>query len=85
MRTLEPPVSTRRELVFSACELAAAGFFGWLFHERYWRWRDCIEAAKSSCITPDGGNLTAGGAFWSVFAIGFLVAGAVRLWRLRRR
>lgn len=23
-------------------------FFAWLFHERYWKWRSCIDAALSS-------------------------------------
>ena len=84
MKTLEPSRSPRRELVLALLELSAAGLFGWLFRERYWRWRDCIAAAKSSCVTPDGDNLTSGGALWSLFALAFLVAAAIRLARLLR-
>lgn len=50
--------------------------FGLLFYTRYWIWRDCIAASQSSCATPDGGNVTAGGMVWGVIALGFL-AGAI--------
>jgi hypothetical protein len=61
-----------------------AGGFCWLFLTRYWFYRECIEAAASSCITPDGVNLIAGGAFWIVPAIGFAVVALVK-WPRRRR
>ena len=69
---------------FVALVLLAVGLvFGWLFFDRYWFWRDCIAASQSSCVTPDGANLTAGGAFWSVFSLGFLLAAAIVFMRRR--
>lgn len=55
--------------------------FWFAFYVRYWAWRECIEQAKSSCITTDGDNLIGGGAFWSVPAFFFTLAA---LWRLAR-
>ncbi|AIC25674.1 hypothetical protein IE4771_CH00513 [Rhizobium etli bv. mimosae str. IE4771] len=60
-------------------------FFGWLFYERYWRFRDCISQALSSCLTPDGGNLTQGGALWGGFAGLFLLLAMISAWRIFRR
>ncbi|WP_159950417.1 hypothetical protein [Rhizobium sp. 18065] len=51
-----------------------AALFGFIFYTRYWIWRDCIAASQSSCLTPDGSNLTAGGMVWGVIAFGFLAA-----------
>lgn len=50
--------------------LLAAGS-AWLFYQRYWLYRDCIDAALSSCLTPEGDNLTSGGMFWGGFALVF--------------
>ena len=63
--------------------LALALFFAWLFYIRYWKYRDCIEAAESSCILPDGDSLTSGGFVWGLFAILFAVAVLVS-WLLSR-
>jgi hypothetical protein len=52
-----------------------AGLFAYVFYIRYWQWRECIEAALSSCLTPDGDNLTQGGMMWAVPALGFLLVG----------
>jgi hypothetical protein len=57
--------------------ILAAGF-GWLFYVRYWKWRDCIAAALSSCVTPEGDNLISGGMIWGLPALLFLAA-ALRL------
>lgn len=65
--------------------LALAGLFVWLFYERYWRWRECIDEALSSCVAPDGDNLTAGGLFWSLPATIFLLSALRNLYRWRRR
>jgi hypothetical protein len=54
--------------------LVLAGAFGWLFYERYWKWRECIREALSSCLTPDGDNLTAGGMLRGVIAAILAVA-----------
>lgn len=59
--------------------LFLSGCFWWLFYVRYWKYRDCIAEALSSCITPDGDNLIQGGALWSVFGAMFLVLGLLRL------
>ncbi|MEB2843031.1 hypothetical protein GAO09_27185 [Rhizobiales bacterium RZME27] len=70
---------------FAGLLLLAIGLaFGWLFFDRYWLWRDCIAASQSSCMTPDGANLTSGGAIWSVFSIAFLMASAIVFLRGRR-
>lgn len=70
-------------LVFAAVYLALAGMFAWLFYVRYWKWRDCIAEAMSSCITPEGDNLIEGGQMWLLFSLGFAVASIRRvvLWR----
>lgn len=73
-------MSPQRVLV-AGC-LALSALAGWLFYARYWRWRDCIREAHSSCITPDGDNLTSGGMLWGLFAL-ILAAAALRL-ALRR-
>ncbi|MEL1263912.1 hypothetical protein [Pseudoxanthomonas putridarboris] len=55
-------------------------FFWWLFHERYLKHADCIEAlANSSCITPEGDNLTSGGILWALVAILFGLLAAIFL------
>ena len=59
-------------------------FFAWLWYARYWKWRDCIEAAESSCVLPDGDNLTGGGMVWGLFAILFALAAFVS-WLSSRR
>ena len=62
-------------LLFRGCiYLGLAVFFGYVFYIRYWKYRDCIEQAMSSCITPEGDNLIEGGAMWSVFAVLLLFA-----------
>lgn len=66
------------------CGLLAA-FFAWLFYERYWKWRDCIREAVSSCVTAEGDNLIPGGAMWSVFAGLFLVLALAAAWGVRGR
>ena len=37
-------------LAVAGC-LALSAIFGWLFYVRYWKWRDCIREALSSCVT----------------------------------
>ena len=53
--------------------------FFWLFYVRYWMQRDCIAAAKSSCVTPEGDNLISVGAFWIVPGFLFLVFACMAL------
>ncbi|RXT29402.1 hypothetical protein B5P46_05155 [Rhizobium leguminosarum] len=59
-------------------------FFGWLFYERYWKFRDCISQALSSCLTPEGDNLTQGGFQWGIFAGLFLLLAVIFAWRAFR-
>lgn len=54
-----------------------ASFFGYVFYTRYWIWRDCIAASQSSCVTPDGSNVTDGGMVWGVIALAFLAAAVI--------
>lgn len=63
-------------MLFPATLLSLALLFAWLFHERYWAWRDCIDAARSSCLAGDGANLTHGGMVWGFFAVLFAAAAA---------
>lgn len=51
--------------------MSFSGLFFWLFYIRYWKQRACIEAAKSSCVTPEGDSLIGGGLFWLVPAVLF--------------
>jgi hypothetical protein len=53
--------------------LFLSAFFFYVFYVRYWKWRDCIEAARSSCITPEGDSLIGAGAFWIVPAVLFFL------------
>ena len=62
-----------RAIVFAL----AAGFFGYVFYTRYWIWRDCIAASQSSCLKPDGSNVTDGGMVWGVIALGFAAAALI--------
>ena len=55
----------------------AAGFFTYVFYMRYWIWRDCIAVSQSSCLTPDGSNVTDGGMVWGVVALGFVAAALI--------
>ena len=71
-------------LIFPGIFSLLALFFAWLYYERYWKWRDCIEAAESSCVLPDGDNLTGGGMVWGLFAIVCAIVALVS-WLLSRR
>jgi hypothetical protein len=64
---------TWRRRAVAVC-LALSDFFSWFCYIRYWKWRDCINAVLSSCITPEGDNLTSGGMIWGLFALAFLAA-----------
>lgn len=66
---------------FAVLALFASLFF-WLFYIRYWKYRDCIAASKSSCVTSEGDNLISAGAFWIIPAIVFVF---FALWTVRRR
>jgi hypothetical protein len=64
----------RRRLVRVISCLSATFVCSYAFYTRFWVYRDCIAEAASSCITPDGTNLIAGGALWGVLAAGWLAA-----------
>ena len=63
-------------LIRALLYFSLSAFFFYVLYLRYWKWRDCIKAAVSSCITPDGANLIAGGLFWALPAAFFAVLGA---------
>lgn len=63
--------------------LCLSALFGWAFYARYWKWRECIEQAASSCITPEGDSLIEGGAFWLIPSLLFAAAAIRRIWRSR--
>lgn len=58
-----------------------AGFFWWLFYERYYKYKECIETAASSCLTTQGDNLTSGGMIWAVPA---LILSGIALYHLKK-
>ena len=60
-------------------------FFGFSFYERYWKYSDCIEAVKSSCVTEDGSNLTSSGMIWVVPCFIFLVLGIYQSYKIVRK
>lgn len=64
--------------------LALSALFWTLFYVRYWKWRDCIADALSSCITPEGASVIEGGRMWAAPALLFALA-ALRLTRRHRR
>jgi hypothetical protein len=54
--------------------LSASFVCGYAFHTRFWKYRDCIAEAASSCVNPDGTNLIVGGSLWGVLAAGWFAA-----------
>jgi uncharacterized membrane protein len=52
-------------IVGFVCNVLGMLFFLYLFYTRYWKHRECIEAALSSCLIDDT-NLTEGGMAWGV-------------------
>jgi hypothetical protein len=72
------------DLIIGVGYLSLSGLFICLFYVRYWKWRECIEEAMSSCATPDGDVLIGGGRFWIVPSALFAIACARRIVRWRR-
>jgi hypothetical protein len=70
-------------LIVGVGYLGLSGLFAWIFYVCYWKWRDCIEEAMSSCATPDGDVLIGGGRFWIVPSVLFAIACARRIVRWR--
>lgn len=63
-----------------ACVAALAALLWWAYYERYHTHADCIdELTNSSCITPDGNNVTSGGILWGVLALPVTFAAAALL------
>jgi hypothetical protein len=71
-------------LILGVVYLGLAGLFAWIFHIRYWKWRECIEEAMSSCATPDGDVLIGGGRYWIIPAVLFGIAFVRRIVRWRK-
>ena len=67
---------------------ALSTLFTYAFYWRYWRYRDCIEQAVSSCyVTESGeytGNASVGGMIWAIPAVLFALLFVMNLFRLRR-
>lgn len=70
--------STIGLIIFSSL----AGFFWWLFYERYYRYKDCIETAASSCLNAQGDNLIGAGMVWALPAFIFSGIAVYYLWRV---
>ncbi|WP_067215890.1 hypothetical protein [Stappia indica] len=68
----------------TVCLFLASAAFAYLYYERFWRWRDCIEASASSCRTGDGSNLTGGGQLWGIVAAVFLLLALRSLVKARK-
>lgn len=69
----------------AALLLLVAAFFGWVFHDRYWRWRDCFNEL-GRCWDPVGEQVYVeeAGMVWGGFAALPLVAAIVLLLLARR-
>jgi hypothetical protein len=54
----------------AAILLIVAAFFGWVFHERHWRWRDCFNEL-GRCWDPVGEQVYVEGAglIWGTLAL----------------
>jgi len=78
---MSPQLRRKVDVAFGLVYLCLAALFGWLFYVRYWMWRDCIREAASSCITPDGTNLIAGGALWLLPCVAFAAVAVRRIFR----
>lgn len=68
-------------LVFAAL----ASFFGFLFYDRYWRWRDCFNEL-GRCFDPESQDVfleQAGGIYGSIALVCFAVTLALFLRRRR--
>ena len=72
-----PGLKFRQSAIGAAVCFALSSFFAWAFHVRYWKWRDCIEVAESSCAEPGAGNAIEGGMIWAGHAILFFGIGVV--------
>ncbi len=62
-----------------------AGFFGFLFYERYWRWRDCFNEL-GRCFDPESQDVIleqAGIAYGSIALVCFVIALALFVRRRR--
>ena len=68
-------------LIAIAFFAALSGASLYAFITRYWLYRDCIHAAASSCLTPEGGNLTSGGMLWGAVSLVFATAAIVLIVR----
>ena len=75
-------IATALHAVWILSLLAGSAFFAYVFYERYWKWRDCIAQALSSCGIPESDNATSGGAIWlvpSVILLAVAIGGALHL------
>jgi hypothetical protein len=73
-----PRPSIRKPVLLFSCLATLAALLWWAYYERYHKYADCIDAlTNSSCTTPDGGNLTAGGIFWGLLALPFTFVAAI--------
>jgi hypothetical protein len=68
----KPPSNHRTQALISGALAAISALFWWGFYERYVKYEDCIsQLTNSSCLTPDGGNVTAAGIYWGLLALCF--------------
>jgi hypothetical protein len=77
---------TREFHMVSAIGCAAlAGLFGDVFHERYWRWRDCFNEL-GRCYDPVSEQVFVEGAgyIWGTPVVAFGCVALVFWWRARR-
>lgn len=67
-----------------AC-LAPAAFFAYVFHERYWRWRNCFnELGRCWDSASEQVFVEQAGLIWGGATILFLIPALLILWRARR-
>ena len=67
-----PPRGYKTPIVLAGLFAGISALFWWTFYERYVKYEDRIsQLTNSSCITPDGGNVTQAGIYWGLLAMLF--------------
>jgi ABC-type transporter Mla maintaining outer membrane lipid asymmetry permease subunit MlaE len=71
---------TALAMLFSICALAS----GWMFHEHYWRWRNCFNEL-GRCFVPETGVVLADSNFvWGLMsAVTFALVLLCWMWSRR--
>jgi hypothetical protein len=71
-------------IVLAALFLASALVCGWMFHEHYWKWRNCFNEL-GRCFVPETGIVLSDNNFvWGLIAaVAFALALLFWMWSRR--